>query len=85
MRDPVSCAEFVSERVREAEGAVHVHKARDQPGLERLVRRGTDLYFSSLSGQRLIQDAIWSFWRASMSVGSALDFGRYVNRSASAA
>ena len=56
-----------------------------QPGHERLVRRGTDLYFSSLSGQRLIQDAIWSFWRASMSVGSALDFGRYVNRSASAA
>ena len=38
--------------------------------------------FSHFIGHMLIQAAINNFWRATKSTGSALHFGRYVNKSA---
>ena len=43
------------------------------------------LYFSSLIGHKLIQDAICSLCLTSTEVGFALDSGRYLNKSAKAA
>lgn len=84
VRYPVPCAELVSKGVRETERAWMEGRSESKDYLS-FKMRGANLYFSSLSGQRLIHDAIWSFWRTATSCGSALDLGRYVKRSASAA
>jgi hypothetical protein len=48
-------------------------------------RERTNLYSSKYVGQRLIHAATSSFWRASTSVGSAFEIGRYLKKSAIAA
>jgi hypothetical protein len=79
--DTICRTESVTEGVREAKRAVgagfEVGRSDTEPR--------ANLYFSNFVGQRLIHAAMSSFWRASMLVGSAMEMGRYLKKSARAA